>query len=52
MHSELDCLKLYVWSYDNLMRLNPSKCQFMITDFQQVPPVPPTFENSGKTRQC
>lgn len=41
MQSELDRLKQ--WSDDNLMRLNPSKCHFMITNFQRVPPVPPTF---------
>ena len=41
MQQQLDCLQ--EWSSKNYMRLNPTKCQVMISCFQRHPPAVPSF---------
>ena len=42
MLQQLDCLQ--EWSTKNNMKLNPQKCQVMISCFQRWPPVAPCFQ--------
>ena len=45
MQQQLDCL--HSWSLKNHMRLNPKKCQVMISCFQRHQPVKPIFQTGN-----
>ena len=53
MQQELD--HLHEWSSKNMMKLNPSKCQVMISCFMRLPPIVPSFhigDSVLKQTQC